>query len=250
MVMGATGEERQLPDFNLDTSVVGTSVAGTSVTGTTGKYRSTITNILSKHSNEIRSNIDDIITNELNLDASLQSVMDELSDGLRHLETEKGGLDDFLNQMRWLVSQYKNIGEEVMRLEALLLTKIDLLDKLHNRIPLITNLANNDALADLIDAFSKYAETVFKSCDFEKVYKELIEAYKKWNICREVMTINRIVTADAVDAPKCSICLNDSVSYTLVPCGHTFCGVCSKKQNLSCYICRSAIRERVKLFFG
>jgi len=35
----------------------------------------------------------------------------------------------------------------------------------------------------------------------------------------------------------------------IVPCGHTFCGGCAKKQNTNCYICRGQIRERIKLYF-
>lgn len=290
-------DNMRIPEFSLDNDKP-------------GKYAFTITNILSKHTNEIRNNIDNIttplyttsrrklkemvtkhnneifgfmrkpnktpnilglaeaifrrygqdipnlksansqqISNDLNLDSTIDGAISDLSTGLKKLQTENGGLDDFFAQTKWIINKYKTIGEEVLRLEALLLTKIDLLDKLNSRLPLITGLANNDALGELIEAFNKYAEMVFKSCDFEKVYKELIEAYKKWNICREVIMLNRIITSDTSE-PQCSICLNDPISYAFVPCGHTFCNMCVKKQNLACYICRSPIRERLKLFIG
>ena len=84
--------------------------------------------------------------------------------------------------------------------------------------------------------------------EFEENYKELVEQYKKWNMCRQLLLAHNMMRNDGTE-PQCSICLNEPVSYTIAPCGHTFCGTCSKKQTTSCYICRGQIRERIKLFF-
>jgi hypothetical protein len=72
--------------------------------------------------------------------------------------------------------------------------------------------------------------------------------YKKWNICRQIISLQNSIK-EKNNEPQCAICLSEPISYTIVPCGHTFCSVCSKKQNTTCYICRGIIRERVKLFF-
>ena len=52
----------------------------------------------------------------------------------------------------------------------------------------------------------------------------------------------------------CKICFELMTSplntpILLFPCGHTFCGDCSAKQRTQCYICRSTIKDRQKLFF-
>jgi hypothetical protein len=195
----------------------------------------------------IKGNNTHSILRDLNLDISLDSVVSEFDENLKKIRTDNG-LDDYMKQTRWIFNQYKNIGEEVLRLETTLFQKIELLDKLNNRLPMITSLQNNEALPELIDSFSKYAEVIFQNSKFEDNYKELVEAYKKWNICRQIISIQSMLKTDT-NEPQCAICLIEPVSMAIVPCGHTFCGNCAKKQNTTCYICRGNIRERTKLYF-
>lgn len=291
----ALWEDEMLPDLSIDIHHI------------PGKYKSTVTNILSKHCAEVKNSAEemvqssthiskkklkDLITKhnneiflfmthpdktphilgnaemifrryghdipnlkgtksnmltDLNLDASLEKTILEMNEGLKRNQ-DGGGLEGFMKQMRWVIHQYKNVGEEVLRLETTLFQKIELLDKLHNRIPMITSLTPNDALPALVESFSKYAESVYQSSQFEENYKELVEQYKKWNMCRQLLLAHNMMRNDGTE-PQCSICLNEPISYTIAPCGHTFCGTCSKKQTTSCYICRGQIRERIKLFF-
>jgi hypothetical protein len=289
------GDGESIPDFSLDTTVP-------------GKYKSTISNILSKHCSEVKNSSEEVtqsitsvskkklrelvskhnnelfsfmarpdktphmiglaetifrrygheiptikgqnsasVLRDLNLDVSMCSVTASFDEGLKKLKNE-GGLDDFLKQTRWIFNQYKNIGEEVLRLETTLYQKIDMLDKLNSRTPMITSLTTNEALPELIDSFTKYAETVYKTTHIEDNYKELVEAYKKWNVCRQIISLHSNFKNEIHD-PQCAICLTDPITTAIVPCGHTFCGNCVKKQNTTCYICRGTIRERIKLFF-
>lgn len=298
------GDGESIPDFSLDTAIP-------------GKYKTTISNILSKHCAEVKVSSDDIVhpiisvskkklkelitrhnnemfsfmskpertpqmiglaetifrryghdaptikgnsaasmLKDLNLDASICSVTAFFDEGLKKNngtsdalgQDGSRGLNDFLKQTRWMFNQYRTIGEEVIRLETILYQKIDLLDKLNSRCPMITSLANNEVLPELIETFAKYADSIYKSTQIEDTYKDLVEAYKKWNICRQIISLHNNFRNETHD-PQCSICLTEPVSMTLVPCGHTFCGNCIKKQNTTCYICRGTIRERVKLFF-
>ena len=188
------------------------------------------------------------ILRDLNLDVSLDETVAIFDEGLKKNRTVGGGLEEFMKQTRWIFNQYKNIGEEILRLETNLYQKIDILDKLNSRTPIITSLSNNDVLPELIDTFTKYADTVYKSTNIEENYKELVEEYKKWNICRQIISFNSNFRNETND-PQCAICLTDPITTAIVPCGHTFCGNCVKKQNTTCYICRGTIRERLKLFF-
>uniref|UniRef100_A0A6C0KV08 RING-type domain-containing protein n=1 Tax=viral metagenome TaxID=1070528 RepID=A0A6C0KV08_9ZZZZ len=185
---------------------------------------------------------------ELHLNAEVDEALIEFNEGLKRNVESGGGMEDFVRQMRWLITQYKNKGEEVLRLETNLFQKIDMLDKVNSRLPMITSLAQNDELGNVIDAFSKYAENVYQTAHFEENYKDLIQAYKKWNVCRQLLSFQNVLRCDGAE-PACSICLLDPISAAIVPCGHTFCGTCAKKQNTTCFICRGQIRERVKLYF-
>lgn len=191
------------------------------------------------------------ILKDLNLDVSMSNLTTEFNEELKklHIADEEGGLNLFLKQIRWVGNQYKVIGEEVLRLETTLFEILDLLDKLHNRIPVITSLKSNEVLPELIDTFSKYTDSIFKSTKIEENYKELVEAYKKWNVCRQIVAFQHNFKTDN-NCPQCIICLTDPISTAIVPCGHTFCNNCVKKQNTTCYVCRGMIRERVKLYFS
>jgi hypothetical protein len=290
------GDGENIPAFSLDTQIP-------------GKYKSTVSNILSKHCAEVKGASDEIIQpvvsvskkklrelitkhnneifgfmakpdktpqtiglaetifrryghevptmkghntgsilRELNLDVSLDETVALFDEGLKKNRTVGGGLDEFMKQTRWIFNQYKTIGEEILRLETNLFQKVDLLDKLNSRTPMITSLSNNEVLPELIDTFTKYADSVYKSTNIEDNYKELVEAYKKWNICRQIISLHNNFRNETHD-PQCAICLTDPITTAIVPCGHTFCSNCVKKQNTTCYICRGNIRERVKLFF-
>jgi len=155
---------------------------------------------------------------------------------------------DITAQLKWVLAQYKSTGEEVMRLEAYLTQKTEILDKHSQRIEAILALKTNSALPPLLDAFTAYSSEVFKEARFEDTYKELIETYKKWNALRDIISFSNVMNGQ-VREPMCSICLTDPVTHTIVPCGHTFCTACVRRVNISCYLCRGAVRERVKLFF-
>lgn len=188
------------------------------------------------------------ILKDLNLDINLCSITAEFDDGLRAASgLEETTLKSFVAQMRWIYTQYRNIGEDVLRLEAQLHQKLEQLDRLHEKIPTVSQLEPNDALPELIETFSKYAKQVFDNSQFEDTYKELVYAYKKWNICRHIVSLHNMMRNVTVE-PQCSICVIEPISYVSVPCGHTFCSTCSKKQTANCYICRGLIRERVKLY--
>ena len=293
--MWELGDADSIPEMSLDTIIP-------------GKFKSTMTNILSRHGTEVKllseesiqttsqlskKKLKDLITKQnneimaflsnsdktpqllgaaetifrrfgqeiptirmnqrsplkdLNVDVSLEQVYKGLNEEIKALKGE-GSLEDLMNQIKWLTNQYKNSGEEVLRLETLLFQKIDRLDKVNQRIPMITTLTENEALPELVGAFTKYAKSIYESSHFEENYVQLMEEYKKWNLCRQLLSVQQMMQKDTSD-PSCSICLLEPVSHAIAPCGHTFCGTCSRKQNTTCFICRGQIRERIKLFFA
>jgi hypothetical protein len=272
---------------------------------TSNKYKTTVTNILTKHYEEVRNRSDNIIqyasskkklkelvtkhndeifsflkseeklpgvisnaetifrkygqdvpvlkgdtakhiVRDLNLDVSLNTTVKEFDDGLKKINGTT--LTDFIKQLRWIFTEYKTVGDEILALEINLYKKLESLDKLSEKLPLMMNLGQNEALPELMSAFTKYADTTFTNSHIDEDYKQLVQAYKKWNICRQIVALQSIVKAP-IQEPTCSICLIEGVTHAIVPCGHTFCSICSKKQNTTCYICRGIIRERIKLYF-
>jgi hypothetical protein len=55
------------------------------------------------------------VLRDLNLDASMNTAVTELDEGLKKLKGD-GGVEDFMKQLRWMFTQYKDIGEEIIDL--------------------------------------------------------------------------------------------------------------------------------------
>jgi hypothetical protein len=182
---------------------------------------------------------------DLKLDTSVAETVKYIDDNLK--KQNGSTLDDFIKQYKWILLQYRNTGEDILRLETVLHKKLETLDKIQSRVPMITNLINTPILPELIDTFGKYIDDIFKNSQIKDDYLQLIEAYKKWNIFREIICFEQLFKPTTSE-PMCSICLNEPVTQVLVPCGHTFCSTCSRKQQISCYICRGGIRERIRLY--
>ena len=187
---------------------------------------------------------------DLNVDISLNDTIADFDKKLSEWKQEDRGLHLFMKQFDWILQQYKNIGDQVFHLETNLYKKIQQLDTLHSRIPTIMSLSDNEVLPELVGTFIKYAESVYSSSQIEEDYKKLLEAYKKWNICRQIVAYHTICKQDRQQDPPCSICMVEPISFAIVPCGHMFCSNCCKKHNTTCHICRGVVREKVKLFFS
>ena len=195
------------------------------------------------------------ISRELNVDVSMNSVFAEVTAALEAAGSTDASasvppntLSILTNQLRWIFQQYKTTGEEVQRLEALLLQKTQILDKLQQRLPLITNLTTNDAYPPLLEAFQGYLQNAFRNSQIETTYRELVEAYKRWQVLRELVALPSLANSDSRE-PLCSVCITDSITHAIAPCGHTFCTNCVRRMSHQCYICRGQAREKVKLYF-
>lgn len=187
------------------------------------------------------------ISRDLNLDISMSSVITYFDEQISAI-TPLGTFAELTTMLRWAITQYKQLGEQIIELDASLKQKVEMIDKLHARIPFVTGLATNEAYQQLLDAFEQYIEQTYHDSNIEVIYKQLIDAYKRWTILRELITTQ--MTVSNTSEPLCSICLSDSVSSTIVPCGHTFCTGCTRKITNLCYICRGPVRDKLKLYFN
>jgi hypothetical protein len=165
--------------------------------------------------------------------------------------TERGGtsLTDLRSQVTALIDLYKQTGEKVLECESQLRLRIEKMDKLQRRVAVILELQTNDATQDLLHGMEKYMQLSARDLSIEPMYKQLLYLYQKHLMLREAIQLFK-TGSSLPSEPVCAICLNDSISYAIVPCGHTFCVSCSRKMPYECGICRSKIKERMKIFIS
>ena len=157
-------------------------------------------------------------------------------------------MQEIRSQVNSLIELYKETSERLMDAENQLKMRVEKMDKIQKRVSIVMELQTNEATPELVSSLEKYLEVTFRSMEIESFYKSVIYYYQKQMALRE--SIHLFKTTNVVNEPLCPICLTDSVSTAISPCGHTFCSTCSKKMPMECGVCRGRIRDRLKLYFS
>jgi len=181
------------------------------------------------------------------LDASGQSGVGQIEQDLKKVGPSSS--KELIEQVRWLYDAYRLAGEECMKQETQLRLRLDVLDKTYQKVISISELPVNEESEKVGIAVENYIKKLVEENRIEEQYTATVEAYRRFVALKETIQTFRFVDLQDKE-PLCSICLTESVAFALTPCGHTFCGTCVKRQMHTCYMCRSSIRDRVKLYFG
>ena len=159
----------------------------------------------------------------------------------------KSSYSEVMAQVRYLLEQYRDVGNRILTVDGQLRAKLEILDKLTTKVIGFGNLPQNSAFEPMVEASKVYISEVFEANKVEETYTELLRLHKKLYYLRDALQF--LWTFEGAQRePLCSICFNEAIQFALVPCGHTFCATCSKRQMMSCCICRGSVREKLKLF--
>ena len=164
---------------------------------------------------------------------------------------EKGlqPIEKFIEQSNYILEEYKICIDKILDKEKLLKMKLDALDSMNNRLKNIASIENNEYYPELMATTEKYIAKIFENNNIESDYNDVINEYRKYIQLRDLMRVIRRV--DIIEKePLCSICFENSITHAFVPCGHTFCSVCVKRQALICSVCRTTSRDMVKIYFS
>lgn len=195
-------------------------------------------------------NVNHATVKEMVLDSSGVNVVNEINETLNAIRLSSSDcLADYIAAQKYIFDQYRESGEEALKQEFILKSKLDLLDKAQAKIATMLDLDPIDKYHPLMESIEDYLGGLFKKHAIENDYKAFIAAYRRFITLRDVVLMSRAIQAHE-NEPLCTICIQEQVSNVLVPCGHTFCVTCIKRQNGSCFICRTAIREKTRLYFG
>jgi len=181
-------------------------------------------------------------------DMSGSDMVAELNQELYAIHRETP-LETHTEQTKFMFEKYREVADKILELESEILAKLQTFDRLQGKLVALFEIEHNENYDAMMESVEKYLGTIFERNNFEKSYKALLETYRRFISLREIILMAR--SRDLIEKePLCSICLQESVAFAVVPCGHTFCGICSKRQAANCYICRGTVKEKIKLFFG
>ena len=151
-------------------------------------------------------------------------------------------------QVKELYEMYRELMEQICEKDNRLKAKLTVLDKIQPRLTMLLDLGVSEETKELQKNIEAYLETVYKENNPEPEYRELLALYKKFIYVRDLVNLLRL-SASPDKEPICGICLNDTVGFVLIPCGHTYCEMCIRRQSNSCFMCRQPSTNKVKIFF-
>lgn len=195
------------------------------------------------------------VLRDLVLDTSMETAIRDISEQIMG-PVDEPELLALVRKYQGLMDLYKTCGDELLRTDAALNETTKRLDALHERSNFILSLHENTALEPLYKSYMSYIKTEAENLQLEDKYLTVVAAYKRWNLTRTLLNSIRksVVITGAVgegeqSAPTCPICISREVNHVSVPCGHTMCEACIGRMNHVCYICRSPIKQKLRLYF-
>jgi hypothetical protein len=153
------------------------------------------------------------------------------------------------SQVSSLLEMYKDLGEKILESENQLKLRVEKLGKLYTQVASVLELQVSPETEDLLKGMEKYLSTAALDLNIEGIYKDLLQLYGKHIALRETIQMAKLGTC-LPSEPWCSICLSDTIAYAIVPCGHTYCVGCCRKMVYDCGMCRTRIKERLKIYIS
>lgn len=170
---------------------------------------------------------------------------------LNDLETRLGVSYNVLREAQHTAFDcYATVLRKLFDLEDRLNAKLQDIKQLSEHLESLTiiDLSGSEAIV-LQDAILGYIRGVYRDSQIDIIYKEFIKTYGLWTALRGLVLGAHVARGETVGGPLCSICTTERLTYALNPCGHTFCNNCAQRQHSMCYICRSPVSSRLRLYF-
>lgn len=161
---------------------------------------------------------------------------------------QQNPIQSLAEQVREVYEVYRELMEQIGHLDTRIRQKLNILDKVQPRLVMLLDLDVNQTTTELEANIEAYLKSVYEKNNPETEYKELLVLYKKLMVVRDLLSLLRL-SAGPEKEPICGICLNDAVTHVLVPCGHTYCDSCVRRQQRQCFVCRQGTSQAIRIFF-
>jgi len=138
--------------------------------------------------------------------------------------------------------------EDLFSADKQLHSALDAIKYTFKNVDTILNLEINESTIEMYGVLTKYIHSTLEKHSLKSHFDNFLKARRKFIKYRILLNAKNVANIES--RVTCSICIDNPVSYVLIGCGHTFCNECTRKHTNICYICRSKIRERVKIYFS
>jgi len=184
---------------------------------------------------------------DLVLDLNCSAVFDEL-------QTEfsmnlPATFQTWVQQTKLFIDRWKLAVTEFQSAENRLEAHLNVFQDVQKRVQMLISLPLGDGYDSLLASMETYLKAQFEDHRLEPVYQAYLGNLKKLIVLSDALVAIRALVNTPVE-PLCPICFTEPVSLAYEPCGHTICGHCNNRQSQTCAVCRSSIRDKLRLYFS
>jgi hypothetical protein len=191
----------------------------------------------------LQRNVEPIVNNE----EIVEEINAELGESLVSIQTK----------LNLVMDKYKTTVQLLFEANEALQKKLSTIESIQKKLDALTELDeeegrdNSEELLSLQESILKYVQRLYDSLKIKDNYVEFCRQYARFSAFRSILHSLQVFGehTNTQGGIMCTICTTDQISMALVPCGHTFCNTCAVKQRSQCYICRTTIREKQKIYF-
>ena len=154
-------------------------------------------------------------------------------------------------ELQKIMELYKTTVDKLFEANESLHKKLDKLAELRTRLEAIHDLEEpTKESLQLQTSILDYVQSRYSSLQIKEDFTTFCELHSRFTALRSVvhMLYGFAQHMGPMNVPFCTICTTGRIAMTLIPCGHTFCGDCGSKQRNQCFICRTTIKDKQKIY--
>ena len=183
------------------------------------------------------------ISNELNGPINRYTIESHVKDAIG-ISSEH-----FQSTIHALHTSYYATIKQMFDLDSSIQEKLKRVNDLHTQLSNLPTLSSTlSVTSSLQSTISQYTEQMLEAERIDHEYPKLMHTVGVFHQLRSLMKLSHAFHEPELKNP-CTICMNEETDIVMVPCGHTFCSDCSKKTRAICFLCRTQVLQKQKLYF-
>jgi hypothetical protein len=157
--------------------------------------------------------------------------------------------EHFQSTIQTLHTSYHSTVKEMFELDTSIQEKLKRVEDMHTHLSKLPTLSPTlPSTTVLQSTISHFTEQMLEAERIDKIYPKLMHTVGVFHQLRSLMKLSHSFHEPELKNP-CTICMNEEIDVVMVPCGHVFCKECSKKTHTICFLCRTQVLQKQKLYF-
>jgi len=155
----------------------------------------------------------------------------------------------FQSSIQSVYCMYQSTVQTMFEIDGLLQGKLKRVEELHTQLSILPSLSEDlSSVSTLQTCISHYTAQMLESCNIHEEYPKFIYTVGLFQHLRSMLKASSAFQEKELRNP-CTICMNEEVDTVIVPCGHPFCSSCARKTRTICFLCRTPVLQKQRVYF-